>query len=63
MEVDVYIEDGVARTTIDQTFFNHTDYQLEVWVAPEQDWYPVKIMYADRKGTSLGLTLSKIEKK
>jgi hypothetical protein len=40
-----------------------TDYQLEVWVAPEQDWYPVKIMYADRKGTSLGLTLSKIEKK
>ncbi len=40
-----------------------TDYQLEVWIAPEQDWYPVKIMYADRKGTSLGLTLSKIEKK
>jgi hypothetical protein len=40
-----------------------TDYQLEVWVAPEQDWYPVKIMYVDRKGTSLGLTLSKIEKK
>ncbi len=40
-----------------------TDYQLEVWVAPEQEWYPVKIMYVDRKGTSLGLTLSKIEKK
>ena len=39
------------------------DYQLEVWVAPERDWYPVKIMYVDRKGTSLGLTLSKIEKK
>jgi hypothetical protein len=40
-----------------------TDYQLEVWVAPGQDWYPVKIMYVDRKGTSLGLTLSKLEKK
>ena len=40
-----------------------TDYQLEVWVAPEQEWYPVKIMYVDRKGTSLGLTLSKLEKK
>ena len=39
------------------------DYQLEVWVAPGQDWYPVKIMYVDRKGTSLGLTLSKLEKK
>ncbi len=40
-----------------------TDYQLEVWIAPVQDWYPVKIMYVDRKGTSLGLTLSKLEKK
>jgi hypothetical protein len=40
-----------------------TDYQLEVWVAPGQDWYPVKIMYVDRKGTTLGLTLSKLEKK
>lgn len=39
------------------------DYQLEVWVAPGQDWYPVKIMYVDRKGTSLGLSLSKLEKK
>lgn len=39
------------------------DYQLEVWLAPAQDWYPVKIMYVDRKGTSLGLTLSKLEKK
>ncbi len=39
------------------------DYQLEVWIAPGQDWYPVKIMYVDRKGTSLGLSLSKLEKK
>lgn len=40
-----------------------TDYQLEVWVAPGQDWYPVKIMYVDRKGTTLGLSLAKLEKK
>jgi hypothetical protein len=39
------------------------DYQLEVWLAPGQDWYPVKIMYVDRKGTTLGLTLSTLEKK
>lgn len=39
------------------------DYQLEVWLAPEQDWYPVKILYVDRKGTTLGLTLSTLEKK
>lgn len=39
------------------------EYQLEVWIAPAQDWYPVKIMYVDRKGTSLGLSLSALEKK
>jgi hypothetical protein len=39
------------------------DYQLEVWLAPAQDWYPVKILYVDRKGTTLGLTLSTLEKK
>ncbi len=27
--VDVYIEDGFARTTIDQTYFNHTSWRLE----------------------------------
>jgi Protein of unknown function (DUF3108) len=39
------------------------DYQLEVWLAPAQDWYPVKILYVDRKGTTLGLTLATLEKK
>lgn len=39
------------------------DYQLEVWLAPAQDWYPVKILYVDRKGTTLGLTLATVEKK
>jgi hypothetical protein len=27
--LDIHIEDGFARTTIDQTFFNHTDSRLE----------------------------------
>ena len=27
--VDVHIEDGFARTTIDQTYFNHANWQLE----------------------------------
>ena len=29
LNVDVHIEDNVARTTIDQTFFNHVNRQLE----------------------------------
>ena len=28
-DVDVYIEDGIARTTIDQTFFNHNPWNTE----------------------------------
>ena len=28
-DVDIYIEDGVARTTIDQTFFNHNPWNTE----------------------------------
>src|SRR5262249_54247750 len=28
-QVDVHIEDGFARTTIDQTYFNHEQVQLE----------------------------------
>jgi hypothetical protein len=39
------------------------DYQLEVWIAPRQDWYPVKIKYVDRKGTTLDLSLTKLDKK
>jgi len=27
--IDVHIEDGFARTTIDQTYFNHTHSRLE----------------------------------
>jgi ferric-dicitrate binding protein FerR (iron transport regulator)/tetratricopeptide (TPR) repeat protein len=27
--VDVFVEDGFARTTIDQTYFNHTSWRLE----------------------------------
>lgn len=29
MVVDIHVEDGIARTTIDQTFFNHLPRQLE----------------------------------
>ena len=28
-DVDVYIEDGYVRTTIDQTYFNHENWQME----------------------------------
>jgi hypothetical protein len=39
------------------------DYQIDLWLSPEKEWYPVKIMYANRAGANLTMTLEKIQKK
>ena len=39
------------------------DYQIDLWLAPDKEWYPVKIMYANRAGANLTMTLEKIQKK
>ena len=39
------------------------DYQIDLWLSPEKDWYPVKIMYANRAGANLTMTLEKIQHK
>ena len=39
------------------------DYQIDLWLSPEKEWYPVKIMYANRTGANLTMTLEKIQKK
>ena len=39
------------------------DYQIDLWLSPEKEWYPVKIMYANRAGANLSMTLEKILKK
>ncbi len=59
MDVDVYIEDGVARTTIDQTFFNHSDYQLEgvySFPLPSDAAISRLAMYVDGKRMEAGIT-------
>lgn len=59
MDVDVYVEDGVARTTIDQTFFNHTDYQLEgvySFPLPTDAAIARLAMYVDGKLMEAGIT-------
>ena len=59
MDVDVYIEDGVARTTIDQTFFNHTDFQLEgvySFPLPADAAIARLAMYVDGKLMEAGIT-------
>lgn len=59
MDVDVYVEDGVARTTIDQTFFNHTDYQLEgvySFPLPADAAIARLAMYVDGKLMEAGIT-------
>jgi hypothetical protein len=39
------------------------DYQIDLWLLPEKEWYPVKIMYANRVGANLTMTLEKIQQK
>jgi hypothetical protein len=39
------------------------DYHIDVWLSPDKEWYPVKIMYANRAGANLTMTLEKIQKK
>ena len=39
------------------------DYQIDLWLSPEKEWYPVKIMYANRTGANLTMTLEKIQHK
>ena len=39
------------------------DYQIDLWLSPDKEWYPVKIMYANRAGANLTMTLEKIQKK
>ena len=59
MDVDVYIENGVARTTIDQTFFNTTNYELEgvySFPLPADAAIARLAMYVDGKLMEAGIT-------
>jgi hypothetical protein len=37
--------------------------QFELWFAPERDWYPVKLHYADKNDGYLQMVLTKISSK
>lgn len=37
--------------------------QFELWLAPEKEWYPVKLVYSDKKSGYLELILNKLEQK
>lgn len=34
--------------------------QFDLWLAPERDWYPVRLAYVDKNGNTLELLLTKI---
>jgi len=42
---------------------NSFDYQIDLWLSPDRDWYPVKIIYSNRSGASLTMSLSKLNRK
>ena len=39
------------------------DYQIDLWLSPERDWYPAKITYTNRSAATLTLTLAKLVRK
>jgi hypothetical protein len=36
------------------------DQQLDIWFAPQQEWYPVKLRYTERNGDFLDMSLSNL---
>ena len=38
------------------------DQKIDIWLAPEQEWYPVKLRYTERNGDYLDLLLSNIKR-
>ena len=39
------------------------DKQIDVWLAPERDWYPVRMSHQDKNGNRIELLLTKIQAK
>jgi hypothetical protein len=37
--------------------------QFELWLAPQKEWYPIKLVYSDKKSGFLELVLNKLEQK
>jgi len=38
------------------------DQKIDIWLAPEHEWYPVKLRYTERNGDYLDLLLSNIKR-
>ena len=36
------------------------DQKLDIWLAPQQGWYPVKLRYTETNGDYLDMALSKL---
>jgi hypothetical protein len=39
------------------------DQQVDIWLAPSLEWYPVQVRFADSNGDFVEQTLDKISKK
>ena len=39
------------------------DKHFDLWLSPERQWYPVRLLHEDKKGNRVELSLSKISAK
>jgi hypothetical protein len=42
---------------------DNNDQALDIWLAPSQEWYPVKLRFSDDEKDFVEQTLSKVTKK
>lgn len=60
------IETGVGKVKAWHLLHNRRpgsyEQTLDIWLAPEKDWYPVKLRYTDKSGDYIDLVLSDISK-
>lgn len=61
-EEDIEVEAGSMRAwhVVREPRAGSYDQKLDIWFAPEQEWYPVRLRYTERNGDWLEMSLSAI---
>lgn len=60
-EVDISFGKTKAWHLVRKPRVNSHDQAVDVWLAPEKEWYPVRLRHTDKNGDYLDMTLSGIE--
>ncbi|MDB5796089.1 MAG: hypothetical protein JWR25_2468 [Noviherbaspirillum sp.] len=57
-EIEVGIGRVLAWHVVRQPRLGSYDQKIDIWLAPQQNWYPIKILYTENNGDFLDMSLS-----